>query len=114
MRKLFFVSLGAVAMELLAMEVKVMHLPSDLSLYFGLAAVGLVAVALFEKPKSDERDQHITYRSSHIAFLCVAAVLAGTLLYQTIARAVEPWTLVAMLSLVIGKLIGRILADRHS
>lgn len=113
MRKLLWVAVGAIAMELLAMEVKVMHLPSVYSLYFGVVAVVLVAIALLEKPKPDERDQLIVYRSSHVAFLCVAAVLIGILLYQTISRAVEPWTLVAIVSLVFGKLIGRYLTGRR-
>lgn len=114
MRKLLIVSLGAIAMELVAMEVKVMHLPVVAGRGFGILAVILVAIALFEKPRSDERDQLITYRSSHVAFLCVAAVLTGTLLYQTLSQAVQPWTLLAVFSLVIGKLLGRYLSSRHS
>lgn len=113
MRKLLLISLGAIAMEVLAMEVKVMHLPSVWSVIFGILAVVCVVVVLFEKSNPDEREQAIAYRSSHIAFLSVATVLTGILLYQTLSRVVEPWTLAAIAALVFGKIIGNYLAQRH-
>ncbi len=113
MRKYIVVTIGAIGMELLAMEVPSMHLPDVWSLAFGMVAVILVAVALFEKPHPDERDEMIHYRSSHVAFLSVAAALTGILLYQTISRNVEPWTVVTMAALVIGKLAGRWFSQRH-
>lgn len=99
--------MGAAVMGLLAMEVKVMHLPSVASIYFGAGASMLVLVALWEKPNPDERDRIISWRSSHYAFLTVATVLTGILIYQTLSRVVEPWTIISILALAAGKLFGR-------
>lgn len=114
MKKLLLVSFGAIVMELLAMEVNVMHLPSTSSVVFGLIAAVLVVVAVWEKPKADERDEAITWRSSHIAFLSGTSVLAGILAYQTISHVVEPWTLISLGSLILGKIIGRAVTARRS
>lgn len=113
MRKLLIISIAAIVLELVAMETDLMHLPSRTSIHFGVLAIALLMVALFDKPRPDERDQHITYRSSHIAFLTVSAVLLGTLLYQTLAQAVEPFTLVTILALVVGKIAGRLYSQRQ-
>ncbi len=111
MKKLLLFLLGAAVMEVLAMEVKMFHLPPSASLYFGSAAAVLVFLALWEKPNPDERDRMISWRSSHYAFLSVATVLSGILIYQTLSYVVEPWTILSIIALVAGKLFGRWFED---
>jgi hypothetical protein len=106
--------IGAVVLELLAMSSDVMHLPSGVSQTAGVAAALLLIVAVWEKPKPDEREQQIAWRSSHYAFIAVSTVLAGTLAYQTINHAVDVWLLVAVGALVIAKLAGRLWAQRNT
>lgn len=107
MKKLLLFLLGAAIMELLAMEVKMFHLPPSASIYFGSAAAVLVFLALWEKPNPDERDRMISWRSSHYAFLSVTTVLSGILIYQTLSHVVEPWTILSIMALAAGKFIGR-------
>lgn len=114
MKKLLLVSVGAVVMELLAMEVTVMRLPAMSGIIFSLIAAALFVVAIWEKPKPDERDEKIIWQSSHIAFLAGTSVLAGILAYQTIYHIVEPWTLISLSTLILGKIIGRAVTARQS
>lgn len=107
MKKLLLFLLGATVMELIAMEVKMLHLPAGASIYFGISAAILVFLALWEKPNPDERDRMIAWRSSHYAFLSVATVLSGILIYQTLSHVVEAWTILSIITLVAGKLVGR-------
>lgn len=114
MRRLILFVIAAVLLELLAMEIGMTPLPAMAGQIAGIGAVILVLVALWEKPKPDERDRMVTWRSSHIAFLVVSAVLAGVLLSQTLAHTVEPWTLVTIAALVLGKIVGRVMSERQS
>lgn len=114
MRRFLIFILAAVLFELLAMTVRLEQLPGMAGVVFGaIAAVSLLA-SVWEKPKPDERDRLIVWRSSHIAFLSVATVLAGVLLYQTINHELDPWLLVTIGVLVIGKLVGRLYIQRRS
>ncbi len=112
MRKLLLIATGAIIVEVLSMQVKVMHLPTRLGRDFGIIAALLVLAAVWEKAKPDERDRTITWSSSHVAFLSVATVLVGILFYETLSGAVQPTTLYAIVALLGGKIIGRYLAQR--
>lgn len=114
MKKLILFALGALLMEILAMNVKAMHLPSAAGRDFGVLAAILMLLALFEKPNPDERDRQITWQSSHYAFLTVSMVLTGALIYQVISRSVEVWTIVGIGALIVGKIIGRFISERRS
>lgn len=114
MRKLLLIAAGAILVEILSMQVKVMNLPTRAGRDFGILVAILVLVAVWEKAKPDERDQTMTWYSSHIAFLFVATSLVGILLYQTISGAVQLSTLYAIGALLLGKVIGRLMAARHS
>lgn len=113
MRKLLIIVSGAILVELLAMQVKVMHLPTRAGRDLGIVAALLVLLALWEKARPDERDQTITWYSSHIAYLCVSATLVGILLYQTLSGAVQPTTLYAVGALLVGKILGRWIVGRR-
>ncbi|MBI3963514.1 MAG: hypothetical protein HY341_00795 [Candidatus Kerfeldbacteria bacterium] len=114
MRRLIVFVIAAVLLELLAMEIGMTPLPAMAGRFAGIAAAAFVLVALWEKSKPDERDRMVTWRSSHIAFLAVSAVLTGVLLSQTFAHAVEPWTVIAIGALIGGKIVGRIISERQS
>lgn len=107
MKKLFIITIAAILLELIAMEAELMQLPAGLGMVLGIAGIIGLVLALFDKARPDEREQVLTYQSSHVAFLTVAAVLLGILLYQTLQRSVEAWLVVTILALVIGKVGGR-------
>ena len=96
------------------MNVGVMHLPTAAGSNFGVVAAVLMLAALIEKPKPDERDRYITLYSSHVAFLSVAVLLTGVLVYQTLSGDVQIWTLAAMVVMIIAKIVGRLTGERRS
>lgn len=114
MKKLLCIIIGAAILEVIAMEAKLMELPETAGVILGVLAAALAFLAVIEKPKPDERDTMLAWRSSHIAFLSVSTVLIGILIYQTIAHAVDAWLIIAVAALLIGKVAGRIVAGRNN
>lgn len=114
MRRYLSILFGGLLFELLAMSTPMMHLAPGFGWVFGVAGAALLLATIWEKPKPDERDNLITWRSSHVAFLAVSTVLIGVLAYQTLTHQLDYWLITAVGTLIFAKFFGRWSAGRRS
>ena len=73
----------------------------------------IFAIFVIREKGGDERDEAHRMRSGRTAFLLGALVLVLAIGYQTIRDIpIDPWLIIALIAMVIGKIASRFYSDR--
>ena len=82
-------------------------------LAFALVLFGIFASFVLREKVFDERDSLHRTLAGRNAFLAGATILMLGIVIQGYSHAVDPWLVVALISMIIAKIITRIWSDRN-
>lgn len=71
-----------------------------------LLLFSLFAVFLFRETARDERESLHRYIAARAAFLLGAAVLVIGILQQSLSHNLDPWLVVSLAAMILGKIVG--------
>lgn len=84
-----------------------------LALAAATVAFGGLAVFVLRERAADEREEAHRALAGRTAFLFGGAVLMLGVVAQSLAHALDPWLLLALLAMVAGKIAGRLWGARY-
>ena len=78
-----------------------------------IGVFGLLAVFVLAENQGDERDNEHRGFAGRVAFLAGGAILLIGIVLQTLAHALDPWLVVALLTMVAAKSVARWYSANH-
>ncbi len=76
-----------------------------------LAAFCLLAVFVVRESAADEREAMHRSFAGRVAFLAGSAVLVTGIIAEGMQHAVDPWLILALVVMIVGKIVTRIYSD---
>lgn len=113
------ISIASVLIFLLVLLTNPLHfwmptMSQMLILVLILAAFSAFAVFVLRERATDEREQMHRMQVGRIGFLIGASVLTTGIIIQELYDALDPWLVVALVGMILGKVVAGIYADRNN
>ncbi len=89
-------------------------MPTNIHMMVILGFIILYAVFatfIWKEKSRDEREQYHRATAGRVGFLFGTAVLVAGIVYQSLRHILDPWLIIALTSMIIGKIIGFIYSE---